>query len=238
MRPLLPAFLLLAALGQSQVARPSFEVAAVKPGDPRSTVSGVGPLPGGRFTAESVTLRRLIEMAYELRPFQVTGGPSWITAEKFSIAAKAPDASATPAQIRLMLQSLLAERFQVAVHTEMREQAVYRMTVNAKHGMTPAEAGSRKGFSASVAEDGSTHFVFNNTTMPQLATMLTSQLEALVEDHTGLNGGFDFEVDGTSEKGTFGSAAPALPQVGLKLESRKTPVAILVVDRAQRPTEN
>ena len=119
MRPLLPALLLLAALGQSQVARPSFEVGAIKPGDPKATVFGIDTSGAGRFTAESVTLRRLIEKAYELRPFQVTGGPSWIAAEKFSIAAKAPDASA--AQVRLMLQSLLAERFQVRVHTEMRE---------------------------------------------------------------------------------------------------------------------
>ena len=116
------------------------------------------------------------------------------------------------------------------------------MTVNPKHGMTPAEAGSRKGYSGSVAEDGSTHFVFSNTTMLSLATSWPlcspGSLEALVEDHTGLDGGFDFEVDGASEKGAFGSAAPALPQVGLKLESRKTPVTVLVVDRAERPTEN
>jgi len=201
-------------------------------------VFGIDNSVAGQFAAESVTVKRLIETAYELRPFQVTGGPCWIAADKFSVLAKAADASATTAQIRLMLQSLLAERFRVTVHTEIREQAVYIMTVNAKHRMTPVEAGSRKGFSAIVAPDGSTHFTFSNTTMPQLATMLSGQLDALVEDHTGLDGGFDFEVDGTSEKGAFGSAAPALPQVGLKLESRKVPVTILVVDRAERPTEN
>jgi len=238
MRPLLPAFLLLAALGQSQVARPTFEVAAIKPADPRATVYGVDISSPGRFTADSVTVKRLIETAYELRPFQVTGGPGWITADKFSISAKATDAITTAAQNRLMLQSLLAERFRVTVHTEMREQSVYIMTVNAKHRMTPAEAGSPRGYSGSAAPDGSTHFAFRNTTMSQLATLLSGQLEAVVEDHTGLDGGFDFEVDATSEKGGFGSAAPALPQVGLKLESRKTPTAILVVDRAERPTEN
>ena len=237
MRILLSALFLSTLFGQGPAVRPSFDVAAIKPGESKSPLAGIAQISaGGRLDAESVTLKRLIEVAYQSIPFQVTGGPRWIETEKFSIAAKSADETATLAQTRLMLQSLLAERFQLTMHIEMREQTVYRLTVNDKHGLVPA--GNRRGFSAKVSPDGSTHFAFQGMTMLQLASRLAGELQAIVEDRTGLSGGFDFEMDGTSEKGSFGSAAPSLPQVGLKLESRKAPVEFLVVDRAEKPSEN
>jgi uncharacterized protein (TIGR03435 family) len=105
---------------------PAFEVASVK----RNTsgegfvTMGLGP---GRPTFVNVPARQLIVRAYGVQPFQVLGGPSWITSDRFDITAKAADDTATPAQMNLMLQSLLADRFKLKVHRETRQLDVYRL---------------------------------------------------------------------------------------------------------------
>src|ERR1043165_9363904 len=95
--------LALGVFGQSSADRPVFEVAAVKPGDPSSLYRRIVISPGGRLNAENVSLRKLIEEAYQLKPFQLSGGPRWMDSEVFSATAKG-DESADTERIRLMLQ--------------------------------------------------------------------------------------------------------------------------------------
>src|SRR5215831_19194508 len=121
-----PAYALILALGASALAQ-TFEVASIKPSAPAPDFRGI-QFPAGRFRATGATLRTLVTFAYEVRDFQVTGGPGWMATEAFDINATA-GGGATPAQIRKMLQALLAERFALSVRRETREAPVYELTV-------------------------------------------------------------------------------------------------------------
>ncbi|HZI73051.1 MAG TPA: M56 family metallopeptidase, partial [Gemmatimonadales bacterium] len=112
----------LAVFGQP-VARPKFEAASIKTSE-ETNFRMVRPLPG-RLTADA-TVRLLVQNAYTVQPFQVVGGPAWIDAEQYEIEAKA-DGSANRAQMFLMLQSLLEDRFQLKTHRETRELPVYAL---------------------------------------------------------------------------------------------------------------
>jgi bla regulator protein blaR1 len=153
MRRFLPVMLRMAVIGaltvplQSQTqapSKPSFEVASVKPSAGAGNFMGIGRAPGGRFTANNVPLRFLIQNAYRVRDFQVIGGPSWMASERWDIEAKAGEGSipattgppdpnvADPMSIRL--QSLLEDRFQMKLHRETRELPIYILTI-AKDGL-------------------------------------------------------------------------------------------------------
>lgn len=127
----------------------SFEVASVKRSDPNSTKVHVGIAPGGRFTATNATVKMLIRQAFDLRDNQISGGPSWLDSENYDIEAKAgagvaiPSGPAGGALLRMMLRSLLIERFGLAFHREPKEEQVYRLVV-AKTGpkLKPAEFGT------------------------------------------------------------------------------------------------
>jgi uncharacterized protein (TIGR03435 family) len=125
-----------------QSDRPQFEVASIRP-SPRAEPNRFGfPVtssfriePGGRITAAQITLRELVWRAYGLQPFQVDGGPDWTTVERFELAAKAGDAfTGSVEQIRVMLQSLLADRFALAVRSENKEMPVYALVVARRDG--------------------------------------------------------------------------------------------------------
>lgn len=186
-------------------------------------------------------MRILIEDAYELKPFQLTGGPRWMDSDKFEVLAKAAE-SASTTQIRLMLQSLLADRFQLTLRREAREQTISLLTVKSKPKIEPAKEGERRSVSTAAGRDGSNHATFKSTSMAQLADVLARQVEHMVEDRTGLEGGFDFELDATHEESEpnpfMAPFAPAISQIGLKLDSQKGPVEFFVVDRAEKPSAN
>ena len=111
----------------------TFEVASVKPSNPNPT----GPLGGtpfvlpalGRLTAQNVTLRMLVMAAYQKQPFEIVGGPEWQNADKFDINAKAAEASPTTDQMLGMLQTLLADRFKLKLHTDTREVPIYALVL-------------------------------------------------------------------------------------------------------------
>jgi len=106
-------------------ARPEFEVASIKPNTSASTTMKF-PFPsGGRFNGTNVTLKTLISFAYKVQGFEVSGGPGWIGSDRYDVTAKAAESNIGLEQYRLMLQSLLAGRFQLAVHRETKEMPVY-----------------------------------------------------------------------------------------------------------------
>jgi uncharacterized protein (TIGR03435 family) len=118
---------------QTAEVAPAFEVASVKPSDPKATGGRVQFLPGGRFVAGNCQLSFIIQQVYGLRDFQVVDAPKWISDWKyrFDIQAKA-GASVTGAQLRLMAQALLAERFHLKVHRDTREMPVYLLVAGKK----------------------------------------------------------------------------------------------------------
>jgi uncharacterized protein (TIGR03435 family) len=225
---------------QSRPERPEFEVASIKPGNPDSRLLRTVITPGGNLRAENVTLRTLIQDAYRMRPFQLSGGPRWIDEDKFQVIAKG-DESATPDQVWRMLQALLEDRFRLALRRETREQTISYLTVKNEPKLSPSK-GTGLGSQREFIRDGITHVAFKATSMERLADLLSRQMGHVVEDRTRVSDTFDFELDAThdeSEPNPFVAPwAPSLGQIGLKLESAKGPVEFFTVERAEKPSEN
>ena len=127
------------AQSQAPVGDRHFEVASVKPTSPQFFQGapgglaelrrvGISTLPGGRFTASTVTLKMLIANAFDVRDYQIEGGPPWLTSDFFEITATA-GADASPTDVRSMLRTLLAERFGLRTHTDTRQASLYTLTL-------------------------------------------------------------------------------------------------------------
>jgi len=221
---------------------PSFEAASIKRND------GVSPntridLSGGRVTMTNATLKTLIRNAYDILSFQLAGGPRWLDTDGFDIVATTggPEKISTE-QFRKLLQSLLAERFQLKVHWEKRETSVYAL-VPAKDGpkLKTGDAAQEPGINTSKSAG---HARMKGTAAPLmlLASNLGNQLGGIVEDKTGMAGVYDWllewDPDPTAES-TLPSLLAALPaQLGLRLETRKGFMETLVIDSVNRPTAN
>jgi uncharacterized protein (TIGR03435 family) len=242
----------LTALGQSAAVRPAFEVASVKPSKP-GTPGFIGPAPGGqRFTATNASLRMLIIMAYNITDRQVSGGPGWIASEGYDIDAKA-ELPTTREQLYLMLQTLLADRFQLTLRRETRELPVYALVVD-KAGSRLKRHGSQDGVPPEIKRAGNGKVVFQNVPLSRLSWFLSTQVGRSVIDKTGLDGSYDFSLEWTRDSpsrdhGTDASAAatdltgPGIltavrEQLGLRLESEKGPTEFLTIERAEKPGGN
>jgi uncharacterized protein (TIGR03435 family) len=240
-RALLASVAFGAACLAQPASPPAFEVAAVRPmkiGDTGSHWrSG-----DGRLTMQNMSVRNIIQAAYGIKDAQFFG-PSWLDNDRYSIEAKA-ETKVEDKQLMRMLQTLLADRFKLAVHREQKMVAGYALVV-ARSGLKirPSEGqGSRSNGTADKLT--ATHL-----DMPRFARFLERVVGQPVIDETHVTGGFDFVLEYASERqpradaDSVPSALPsiftALPeQLGLKLESRKVPFEMLIVDHAERPTEN
>lgn len=267
---------------------PAFEVASVKRSpDAPFSFPGVMLQPSGRATSPGTSARQLILVAYGLQDIQLSGGPSWIGSDLYAIDARA-GADATRATVRLMLKSLLAERFQLVAHLEKRELPAFALVLADRNGKLgprlqrsgpecapvkapegvplppPPPPGPGPGFVAVLPQDplGPTcGFVSfpgwlsgRRLTMGHLVTPLTQLTRRPVVDETGLAGEFDVDVTFMPDQPVAlnGAAAPpSLSQsdrpplltaiqedLGLKLETRRREVDVLVIDRIERPSEN
>jgi uncharacterized protein (TIGR03435 family) len=249
-----------ALLTAQSEAKRAFEVASVKPSTPR--FPGRAFLPGGRFTATNLPLRALIQVAYDVPPILISGGPKWVDSESYDIDAKADDPATKSDQLRQMLQVLLADRFQLILRRETKELPVYALVVS-KGGPKLKKAEEREcpdvfGMEA-LASNTICHFLIggpgtgltgNTVNMRDLADALTVRLRQPVLDMTGIEGSFDIKTTGwnpgLSAPGTEPSADPngaslfavLQEQLGLRLDSRKAPVGTLVIERAERPAGN
>ena len=221
------------AFGQD-AAKPAFEVASVKPSQRGSSGGGITPGPTG-LTARNVTLLFCIRIAYDVQDYQVAG-PDWISTEQYDIAAKT-GAPVQQDQLRLMLQTLLAERFKLVMHREQRTRSVYQLVVgNNGPKLTPAKPDESSGITADIG-----HLTLSAASMPVLARRLSQQLHEPVLDATGLTGTYDFTLDWAQNDSVPGPSlfTAVQEQLGLKLETKKVPVDVLVIDHAEKiPTAN
>jgi uncharacterized protein (TIGR03435 family) len=215
-----------------------FEVASVKPQAPGDTRVSIQPAPGG-FAANGVPLKLLIQVAYGLKDFQVSGGPDWINTERYDILAKA-GAGVNPTQEQLipMLQALLADRFGLKVHLKMKDLPAFALVAGKGGSKLKPHAGDA-GPTISV---GRGVLTCQRIDMAGLADALGMQSDRTVMDETGISGEFDFTLKWSPEadQDTSGSSLVTAiqEQLGLKLESTKSPVEVLVIDSAQKASAN
>ena len=226
-----PAMWLILLAVSAQTERPAFEVASVKVSKPTNGPLRVTAPDGqGGITYTNVTLKNCIRRAYGVMQYQISGGPAWLDTERFVIDAKA--ASGAPhSQLMLMLQSLLEDRFKLALHHEKREIPAYDLTV-AKGGpkLKPA-----KDENAMQIDSNAQHaLIATGVSIQQLAGAL--RLDRPIFDATGLTGVYDLTLDYPQDDpfGIFTS----LQELGLKLEQRKHMVEMLVIDGAEKPSDN
>jgi uncharacterized protein (TIGR03435 family) len=218
-----------------------------------TTMISVGRLPGGRYTATNMPLRQLIQNAYGIRDFQLEGGPSWIS-NRYDIVAKADqDFSQNVQFLRVLLQNLLAERFKLAAHMETREMPIYAMVLARADGRLGPQLRSSNvdcdeviRMKQKVSEGvcgmrmSSGQLVVGAMTLNVLTSNLSSLTKRVVEDRTGLTGRFDYSLD-WARSDSADTSKPSIftalqEQLGLKLESTRGPVEVLVVDRVEPPT--
>ena len=187
----------------------------------------------------------------------LTGGPDWIRSEKFEVRALMPDDlpenatfeflnGKTPA-LEAMIARLLADRFKLVVHKETKQAPVYNLVVangGPKLNRPSAVGPERFGTGRGRGDSPGTRVMRARTTMTYLALMLVIEARRPVIDRTGLTGDFEFELEFAPFNAPVAdSTAPDLftavqEQLGLKLESARAPVDVLVIDRAERPSEN
>lgn len=239
-------------------ANPAFEVATIKPSDPAHPQQII-TLRGAEVITTNVTVHALINLAYWLHPKQLTGGPAWTETEKFDMAGK-PDVPGQPNvdQMKIMIQKLLADRFQLKFHFEKRELPVYAVRL-AKGGakLTPSQDDPRgiPGWGFGRNPMGMV-INFRNSPMSQFTAVLQNGTDRPVVDQTGLTGRYDFTLNFTPEPSMAallgGGPAPAADnpdaapdmfaafqqQLGLKLEQTRAPVDVMVIDNVEKPSEN
>jgi uncharacterized protein (TIGR03435 family) len=254
--------------------RPSFEVATIKP-SPSDTTGTNMMLAPARFKISHITIRELMKFAYNIRSDdQLTNGPAWIKTSYFDVTAKADQATVDelaklPVErrvvaLRLMTQSLLAERLKLQLHSITESLPVYELVV-AKGGSKLTEISPPPVTTSSptpaapapkplmIGYTGKNQLTANDIGIGMLAEWLGRQAEIgnrPVIDKTGLNGKYDFVLNGVAEPRASSSPGPGaeegslslftiLPeQLGLRLVPTKQPTEVLVIDTIEQPTEN
>jgi uncharacterized protein (TIGR03435 family) len=230
----------------------SFDVASVKPSARAVGKDYRGALVFGpeRVSARNMSLKGLIVEAYHVQPFQVSGGPGWLDLDEFDIDARA-GGTATKDQLRGMLQALLAQRFHLAIHRDSKEMRVYALSVDKGGPRLHAATGELRPTTspqdfhgdmrqlANLISIGLTIPTIDDPTRPAIA----SGAPVPVLDKTGLDGNYDISVnlrpDDTAGDGFTRWQRALRDELGLKLESARAPVEVLVVYRAERmPTAN
>jgi bla regulator protein BlaR1 len=262
---------------------PKFEVASVKPNNGGGGFIGVRLEPSGRFVASNINARFLLEQAYAVKDSQISGAPDWIDSEHYDFEAKPDDATAErmgklsreqrDELLKGMLQSLLADRFKLALRRETKELPVYALVV-AKNGSKLHEAAPSDSDPAAPGPPGGPlrrgiqmrpgQLAGNSVPLDRIADVLSRTVGRVVIDKTGLKGLYDFTLNwtpGEDEGPMFrgaGGAGPGGPprdappsdasgptifsaveeQLGLKLESQKSPVETIVIEHVEKPSAN
>jgi uncharacterized protein (TIGR03435 family) len=231
---------------------PVFETASIKMTEPKLGGGHVHEHDGPGLLRASMTLKSYIRVAYEVEPYQVTGGPEWMDASTYDILAKLENGAlqngGNAKQLHAALRNLLAERFQLKFHHETKDMPAYALTV-AKSGLKlkPVSGGSGCGTNSN-GNGVRVTYTATCIDIAEFASYLSRNAGRPVLDQTRIDGLYSFSLVWTPDdlKAAASPDSPALPslftviqeQLGLRLDPRKAPVDIMVVDNAERPSEN
>ena len=249
-------------LARSVFPQPAFEVASIKSVDTKNGIvdAGVKVYAGGRLVVHALPLKTMIAAAYDAGYWQLSGGEAWMEKDLYDVEAKPAPHSGTYSlrhtrfgigdeRVRLMLQTLLKERFQLQVHRETKTGAVFLLErSNKSWPLRPTKytedqpVFGASGFSGDIEHVGGHWFLFD-TSVPQLAKFAADYvLHKPVIDQTGLKGSFDYRdpdakiaQDDTDFEGSF---TAFIRDIGLKLVTAEGPVETFVIRHAEKPTAN
>ena len=234
-------------------APPAFEVASVKPAG--TSCRGSRSIDSQQVRYGNFSLKGLVRDAYRVEQYQINA-PEWLDSQCYDIAAKLPE-GASKEQIPAMLQALLAERFRMTVHKEIRRDRVYALVV-AKSGPHLKESKGQSDRPQGVELHADGHMEFTSATMASFSSAISVLLANPVVNMTEIQGHFDitlnvtrgdlagmrFPLDGAAadsvpDNDASSSVFAAMQELGLKLESRNAPMEHIVVDSAEKvPTGN
>jgi uncharacterized protein (TIGR03435 family) len=241
------------ALAQAPAA-PEFEVATVKSSPPPAgdlININIGGFRNGKLTFANASLSDCLKFAWGIVSDEQIAGPDWIKSKGVRFDIVAQTAPGTPReQLELMLQTLLADRLKLAIHHEQK-QLSFLALIPGKNGAKLQAANSESAASGNNPSSRG-HIASKYMSMKVLATLLSRFEREIVVDQTGMAGPFEVKLDWSPDDGIApaGNAANDVPsgpsiytalqeQLGLKLESRKGPLDVLVVDHAEKvPNEN
>jgi len=235
----------------------AFEVATIKPVEPADKSPRYIKMEGPhRFVEKYYTLKLLIAAAYDLNPKTISGGPSWVDSDHYDILALTPgDVRPTHGEQMSMLRNLLTDRFKLTFHRQQKEFSIFELEVAKNGPRLKATTASPNDPPALISTVYPQRILLpaRNVTMGDFTSLLQrALLDRPVVDKTGLTDKYDFDLEWAPDNSQFGgdvaAASPDAPsppfftaiqqQLGLKLVATKGPVEALVVDKAERPTDN
>jgi uncharacterized protein (TIGR03435 family) len=226
-------------------ASPAFEVATIRPSDPNSTRDGF-PTDGRHVSCLNESVTTIMSVAYGIHIKQIVDGPDWISKDRFDVNG-IPDVTGVPnlGQMQQMYRKLLADRFHLAFHREVRDLPIYaiRITQGGVH-LRPAKPDEHLN-TGNRQSGGQRTLRFTNMPMSAFALNMNFYMDRPVIDQTSLNGAYDFTLTWTFDdaKVSDADAAPSIftavkEQLGLKFEAVKGPAEVFVIDDVERPSEN
>jgi uncharacterized protein (TIGR03435 family) len=257
-------FCAAAAAAMAQTPPPptyGYEVVTIHKAAPGQNSSGFSPGAHGGMRARNDTVMQLVTFAYDVRDYQIVGAPDWTNTERFEIELT-PEKSeitvgreTTAAELegwvkrnRQRLQAVLRDRFGLALHSETRENPLYALTVAKGGAKLAAAADPEHGMNFNI--NNGRLITAHTSSMAMLAQALAQLLGRYVQDDTGLSGRYDFKLEfepvNAGPPGPEAANEPARPslftalteQLGLRLESKKGPVPVFVIDKVERPSDN
>jgi uncharacterized protein (TIGR03435 family) len=230
-------FAAMAASASGQ-ARPAFEVASVKRiADYVPTATMDGDILHGQLTLNNAHLTQMIAVAYNIQSVRIQGVPGWLSADQFRIVAKADDPATSEEQVKVMLQTLLEDRFKLKFHWEDKPFTNYTLrTAAGGSKLEQAQEGGRDRCARAV--NGTRYeLACDHIRIGTLANALALLLRSPVVDQTGLSGSYDFTLSWEGDD-TYSAVPDALERFGLKLEKKKVLTPVFVIDSVERPSEN
>jgi uncharacterized protein (TIGR03435 family) len=244
-----------APVRMAATADPAFDVATIKPTGPEISQLDLN-VRGRAFQTRYMTLADLMEFVYSVQAKQIVGGPEWVTKDRFDVTG-VPDLPGEPSveQWKTMLRKLLAERFKLAFHHETRELSVYALTVGKGEAkVTENKSGNTlPNLNYSLVPAGVLLHPSNARMADFCEFLQVLVVDRPVVDQTGLTGRYDFSFTFMPDESLFRGHPPMVPNdnanaapgfftairtTGLQLDPVKTQADVLVIDRAEKPSEN
>ena len=241
-------------------AHPAFEVATLKPSNPDHPPANAGEM-GHRVSMANTTILFLMSFAYDVQEKQITNQPAWMASEKFDLNGVA-DTAGTPSlnQLKLMLQTLLADRLHLRLHSDQREMSAYVLTLAKNGPKLQASQDDPHALPSLLMQPGFPKVAAmkaSNLSMTDFARLMQSGIvDRPMVDKTGLQGKYDFLLRWTPDESQFTQAGARMPppsenadapslatamqeQLGLRLTAEKrTSVEVLVIDHIEQPSPN